>query len=124
MAGVRFINSLSVPEPETTGLLEVSTALSAASSISEVLRPRVVTEPMEFIDDATAEIVTSPCPSRRGADPEPLTAAEATAEVALSPAPTGRPATTRSLPLEPEAADGPAAFALTAPSCPVDDDKD
>jgi hypothetical protein len=124
MSGVRFINSLSVPEPETKGLLDVSTALSAASSISEVLRPSVVTEPMALIDDATVEIVASPCPSGRGADPEALTAAEATAEVALSPAPTGRPATTRSLPLEPVAVDDPAAVTPAAASCPGADERD
>jgi hypothetical protein len=124
ITGVRFINSLSVPEPEITGLLDVSTALSAASSISEVLRPSVVTEPMALIDDAPAEMVASPCPSGRGVTPEPLTAAAATAEVALSPAPTGRPATTRSLAFEPVAVDDPVAVVPLAASCRGADDKE
>jgi len=46
IAGVRFINSLSVPEPLIVGRVEVSMVFSAASSISEVVRPIVVIEPI------------------------------------------------------------------------------
>jgi len=46
MAGVRFMSSLSVPDPLIMGRVETSTVLIAASSISDVVRPIVVIEPI------------------------------------------------------------------------------
>ena len=46
IAGVRFISSLSVPDPLIVGRVEVSMVFSAASSISEVVRPIVVIDPI------------------------------------------------------------------------------
>jgi len=95
------MSSLSVPEPVIVGRVEVSIVFSAASSISDVVRPMVVIEPIWADDEMALLIATTPCPTGGAATPAPLVAADVTAEVALSPVLTGRPAITTSSPRVP-----------------------
>ena len=58
--GVRFISSLSVPDPVAIGRVEISIVLSAASSISEVERPMVVIVPIWDTDETLPLNATTP----------------------------------------------------------------
>jgi hypothetical protein len=49
-----------VPDPEIVGRVEVSIVFSAASSISEVVRPMVVIDPICATDETALLIDTTP----------------------------------------------------------------
>lgn len=54
------MSSLRVPEPVIVGRVEVSIVFSAASSISDVVRPIVVIEPIWADDEMALLIATTP----------------------------------------------------------------